>query len=128
MKVFVYRNLHKNCWSARALEGPNKGRVVWRGTYARLFNAQAKVSEAGRNRVLREKRKNVHAGIVGVLKPVRGSSVLHAETWEAISYDPYVIGHFFSRESGAAWSSSPVVILTDKAVYVPRYSIGSASN
>lgn len=68
MKVFVYYNLHKKCWSIKALEGPNKGLVVAHATTVILNDCQFKVSEAGRQRVLRERRKNVHAGIVGVLE------------------------------------------------------------
>jgi len=68
MKVFVYYNLHKKCWSIKALEGPNKGRVVAHAATVILNEVQFKVSEAGRQRVLREKKKNVHAGAVGVLE------------------------------------------------------------
>ena len=67
MKVFVYYNLHKKLWSVKALEGPQKGRVITRSWYVTLLDAKPRVSQAGRNRVLREKRKNVHAGLVGTL-------------------------------------------------------------
>jgi hypothetical protein len=66
MKVMVYWNLHKGMWSVKALEGPDKGRVIARVPEIVLGNPEGKVSEAGRQRVLREDRKNVHAGIVGV--------------------------------------------------------------
>jgi hypothetical protein len=65
MKVFVYFNLHRKCFSIKALEGPNKGRVVAHRDDVLLFDATFKVSEAGRQRVLRERKKNVHAGVVG---------------------------------------------------------------
>jgi hypothetical protein len=65
MKVFVYFNLHKKVWSVKALEGPNKGRVVAHRNALSLYHCTFKVSEAGRQRVIREQRKNVHAGIVG---------------------------------------------------------------
>ena len=65
MRVFVYYNLHKKCWSIRALEGENKGRVIAHRHEVCLENVTFKVSEAGRQRVLREGRKNVHAGCVG---------------------------------------------------------------
>jgi hypothetical protein len=65
MKVFVYFNLHRKCFSIKALEGPNKGRVVAHRDDVLLFDAAFKVSEAGRQRVLRERKKNVHAGVVG---------------------------------------------------------------
>lgn len=65
LKVFVYFNLHRKCFSIKALEGPNKGRVVAHRNDVLLFDGTFKVSEAGRQRVLKEQRKNVHAGVVG---------------------------------------------------------------
>lgn len=67
MKVFVYFNLHKGLWSIRAEEGPHKGKVVAHASQLSLSDCTFKVSEAGRQRVLREKRKNVHAGVHGQL-------------------------------------------------------------
>lgn len=69
MKCFVYRNLNKKMFkgtfSVKAMEGPYKGRVVAYTMVALMANVKFVVSEAGRQRVLREKQKNVHAGIVG---------------------------------------------------------------
>ncbi len=65
MKVFCYFNLHRKCFSIKALEGPKKGRVVAHSDKVLLYGGTFKVSEAGRQRVLRERKKNVHAGVVG---------------------------------------------------------------
>ena len=65
MRVFVYFNLHKKCFSIKALEGAMKGKVIAHRDTVVLENCKFKVSEAGRQRVLREKRKNVHAGVSG---------------------------------------------------------------
>lgn len=66
-RSFVYRNLNDKCWSVKALEGPNKGRVVLHARYVAVSgdDGEFQVSEAGRQRVLQKKRKNVHAGVVG---------------------------------------------------------------
>lgn len=72
LKVFVYWNLNKDCWSVKALSGTRKGKVIYHAEQVRVSNPVGKVSEAGRQRVLREKRKNVHAGIVGELTDVIG--------------------------------------------------------
>lgn len=92
MKVFVYWNLAKKCWSVKALEGPQKGRVVFRTDFLTLTDCTFKVREAGRARVLREQRKNVHAGVVGNFvvdspKPVPSDPLL-------VTYNPYRDGHF----------------------------------
>jgi hypothetical protein len=65
MNVFVYFNLRKKCFSIKALEGPKKGRVVAHSDKVLIYGGTFKVSEAGRQRVLRERKKNVHAGVVG---------------------------------------------------------------
>jgi hypothetical protein len=65
LRVFIYFNLHRKLWSVKALEGPHKGKVISHCLDFSLHNCTMKVSEAGRQRVLRERRKNVHAGIVG---------------------------------------------------------------
>lgn len=67
MKVFVYKNLHRNCWSIKALDGEHRGKVVAYSNFAHVSQPQFKVSESGRERVLREQQKNVHAGVVGEL-------------------------------------------------------------
>ena len=66
MRVFVYFNLHRKCFSIKALEGPNKGRVIAHRDKVLIYAGTFKVSEAGRQRVLRERKKNVHAGVVGI--------------------------------------------------------------
>lgn len=67
MRVFVYWNIPKGCWSVKALEGESKGMVILHAPDVRLDNARFNVQEGGRNRVLKEGQKNVHAGVVGDL-------------------------------------------------------------
>lgn len=59
-KVKVYYNLHKKCYSIQS-----NGLVVAHADSLKLDDATFKVSEKGRQRVLAEKRKNVHAFVVG---------------------------------------------------------------
>ena len=88
MKVFVYFNLRRKCLSVKALEGPMKGRVIRHVNSIVLSCATFKVSEAGRQRVLRERRKNVHAGVVGHHTDVP----MH---WgDPIKYNPYKYSSF----------------------------------
>lgn len=66
--VDAYLNLHKPGFlSIRAVEGADKGRVIGYATALELSACTFRVSEAGRQRVLREKRKNVHATVRGRL-------------------------------------------------------------
>lgn len=92
MKVFVYFNLHRKCFSVKALEGPDKGRVVAHRDNVLLHDASFKVSQAGRLRVIREQRKNVHAGVCGTwLNDTDDytTGIRIAIMGSAIMYNPY---------------------------------------
>jgi hypothetical protein len=67
MKCFIYRNLNRkgHVYSFKALEGPYKGRVVAYGEAFVADDVEFHVSFAGWQRAVREKRRNVHAGIIG---------------------------------------------------------------
>ena len=91
LKVFVYFNLHKKVFSIKAMEGVDKGRVVGYSTHVLLRDAKTKVSEAGRQRVLREGRKNVHAGLVGVLESLGDLGRLEGKS---VVYNPYKYSTF----------------------------------
>lgn len=110
MKVFVYYNLHKDCWSVKALDGKRAGYVVAHRTKLELRDAKFKVSEAGRQRVLREKRKNVHAGVVGEWEPFK------QEYDTLVSYNPYKNGHFYRKADDTAIYEAGVVAFKDKRV------------
>lgn len=90
MRVFAYRNLHRKCWSVKALEGPFKGRVIFHAQAVSLTNCKLKVSQAGRQRVLREQKKNVHAGVVGTLQ----HEYIEWAFAVPITYNPYKYDSF----------------------------------
>jgi len=56
LKVDVYWNLHKKCYSVR-----HKGKVIAHLDRVALRDVEWIVQPAGREKVLSEKRKNVHA-------------------------------------------------------------------
>lgn len=93
MKVFVYFNLHKRVFSVKALEGKDKGRVIGHRTMLDIDSPVFKVSEAGRQRVVRERRKNVHAGVVGFLTSSYDWTKEEVK-WTSVLYNPYVFSSF----------------------------------
>ncbi len=110
MKVFVYYNLRLKCFSVKALSGPHKGRVVDHSTTVEVLDATFKVSEAGRRRVLREQRKNVHAGVVGTLRYTHGP--LHVgENCTLVEYNPYRFQTFVDSATHAPVHSASRVVL-----------------
>lgn len=96
MKVFVYWNLHKSVWSVKALEGRDKGCVIAHVPSITLYNCTFKVSEAGRQRVLRERRKNVHAGVQGTLLDI---GMFFKDIAFPVTYNPYKYDSFVRRDT-----------------------------
>lgn len=102
MRVFVYFNLHRKCLSVKALEGERKGRVIAHADRVMLSDVTFKVSEAGRQRVIREQRKNVHAGVVGTFIT---SDITHGfmsrieQLLVPIKYNPYKFDTFVKAVS-----------------------------
>ncbi|QXN74117.1 hypothetical protein SEA_MICULUCIGAS_88 [Mycobacterium Phage MiculUcigas] len=115
MRVFVYWNLHRGMWSVKALEGPDKGRVIARHQHVVLRNVIGKVSEAGRQRVLREGRKNVHAGLVGEL--VQGEAVTLAKDARTVTYNPRKYETFVYADDEAPFQGSDLAVLAHRTVY-----------
>lgn len=109
--VRVYWNLHKNCYSYAVYENGKFGRVKHVNCVT-LKSAFQVVSEVGRQRVLKEKRKNVHAYIVGYKTRKR---LEHCKG--TIFYNPYECLHFIT-EDYAKWEGGLIslTINDDKPV------------
>jgi hypothetical protein len=102
----VYFNLTKKLYSLRPCEGPMKGRVVGHCTSVSMRDVKFRVSQASRNRVLRDRQKNVHATARGVVTCAKGESFTiepqensadldHLKTQgHKITYCPYRSGSF----------------------------------
>jgi hypothetical protein len=100
--VFVYRNLRERCWSVRdtatrrlLLDGDGRG--PGHQEELTLANCAFHVSEAGRERVRRERRKNVHAGCFGTVVPAHEAPLTG---WVAIGYNPYEHEGFVRKDNG----------------------------
>ena len=95
MRVEVYWNLHKGLYSVRALEGENKGRVIARVPSLVMEDVSFVVQPAGRAKVLREQRKNVHAFVRGEwwedISVVESASDTQSTK---VTYNPYVAGYW----------------------------------
>ena len=113
MRVFVYFNLHRKCFSIKALEGDRKGRVVAHSTTVVLEGCKFKVSEAGRQRVLREKRKNVHAGVTGtwIDGDIRDEKCFEflGTVGRQVTYNPYKYSSFIIKATEQTVDKADVV-------------------
>ena len=124
--VRVYWNLHRNLYSVQ-----QRGLVVGHAENIELRDVTFKVSEAGRQRVLKESRKNVHAFVTGYL--YEGKEERNYDT--SIVYNPYKYDSFRLRYNDRVtvltadfvslnFNTSGASIHADSVVlsYVPLYS------
>ena len=123
----VYKNLHNNKWSVMDVE---TGLVCGHADSVTLVDASTKISQAGRNRVLLERKKNVHAFIVGSVvalggfQSFKGRNVIvkdcgvdhiMLDTLVSITYNPYKYDNFVVK------STEQVVPATMKVVFLNQY-------
>lgn len=93
-RVKVYRNLTNKCWSVL---GPD-GLLLLHAQSLVLKDCQFEVRESGRQRVLREKRKNVHAFVKGYLAPMSSRHDHVPGSVLPVTYNPYKSEHFQLKE------------------------------
>ena len=115
IKVFVYYNLHRHLFSVRALQGTFKGKVIAHAKEVFLTDCTFKVSEKGRQRVLSEKQKNVHAGVSGILSFTPPAEKTFQKE---ITYNPYCYSQFVVKENEEPIFVAKEVYLCDKKVFV----------
>lgn len=104
-KVSVYWNLHKKCWSVKRARKP-----VEHAVSLVLAGCTFRVWESGRQRVLREKKKHVHAFACGT--PVGPAGPGLAPYLVPVSYNPYKAGHFYRKDTGERVDAASLLILT----------------
>ena len=97
------------------MEGPAYGRVIGHADQLMLEGVTFKVSEAGRQRVLREKRKNVHAGVLGYLvQPPWPSADLNTE----VTYNPYRYESFVLKADETPVHKASRVWMDSRRVFI----------
>jgi len=102
MRVEVYWNLHKHLFSVRALEGSNKGRVISHSHGISLTDVKFAVQPAGRERVRREGKKNVHAFVRGRIANSGFEDRPYYPVYfndEKITYNPYIYDTFVNAKT-----------------------------
>jgi hypothetical protein len=113
-RVQVYYNLHKKCLSVR-----HKGKVIEHAQEVTLTDARFHVQQAGRERVLKQKRKNVHAYVSGELKETFWFTQAPKYIWTAkqrVTYNPYKYKNFVDKETLKPVASAEVVHISGKRI------------
>lgn len=122
-KIYVYRNLRKDCYSIKIL-GKVRHRVNWIVIDGSLPEAPLgfQVSVKGRMRVLNEGRKNVHAYVwaydVCLNEKITKDLFLGNEkNCVKIRYDPYYYGYFYEMKNHLEVVGAEMVYLTPKGIF-----------
>jgi hypothetical protein len=113
--VFIHRNLNKPpYWSIK--KGKSGGLVIGYDTDIHLKDVIFKVQKGGRDRVRKEMRKNVHAGVVG--KIVDSGGNYDTRGWTLVTYNPYVHDTFVEYETGKPiYNAKEVILKNEKEVW-----------
>jgi len=90
MRVEVYFNLHKYTWSVRQC---STGRVILHTDKVHIRDPKFVVRKAGRERVLREGKKNVHAFVRGEITYFDDFDPDYLD-YTLVSYNPYKFDTF----------------------------------
>lgn len=116
MKTWCYWNLHKDCVSYKLGSG---GRVshaaeIW------LTDVQFHVLESGRQKVLQEKRKNVHSFVLGNVLEALPTSI--GSDWSMFGYrrayyNPYKTDKWVDFETGNVLTTAATAVIVDKTVW-----------
>ena len=137
-KIYVYRNLNQKCWSIKY-----RGLVIAHTPTAFMWDVEFRVNEAGRQRVLKEGVKNVHAYAVCELddiflpsdveiidpEPLKDSvfdctNTLGESLDLLVRYEPKRRGSFVERNSGKGIPDAFAVYLTARGgLKAQRHSI-----
>lgn len=111
-QVKVYRNLRNKMFS---IADASTGLVLAHSRTVRLAGATFVVNEAGRQRVLREKQKNVHAYVVGTFVGTLEAAQRHEAT-----YNPYKCETFVTSTGEALHEAASVTLRDGKIFYTGR--------
>lgn len=110
MRAEVYKNLHTGTWSVRDL---GVGKVIGHPMAVLVSDADFVVRKSGRERVLREQRKNVHAFVRGTVMDmyIFDKPDDLSERFDKATYNPYNNETFVDAETGAPVTSSSLVYM-----------------
>lgn len=87
-RVDVYWNINKKCFSVKSCK---TGKVILHTDKISLEDAKFVVREGGRQRVLREKQKNVHAFVRGYVTAKTSAHKVQEATYNPYKYDSFVV-------------------------------------
>jgi hypothetical protein len=112
-RVMVYYNLHKHTFSVQ-----KNGIVVFHADYLKLKDVEFRVRVGGKEKVRKEKSKNVHAFVIGVLEDFCEypcEEMPEEPVGEIITYNPYLYDSFvYKKTKEPLYNANEVVMINSK--------------
>lgn len=96
-KVMVYYNLHKHTFSVTY-----QNKLIMHADYVKLGDVEFRVRKGGKERVRKEKSKNVHAFVIGNLLDYCEfpcDKIPQPSTNEIVTYNPYKYDSFIIKST-----------------------------
>ena len=96
-KVMVYYNLHKHTFSVSY-----DSKVILHADYVKLGDVEFRVRPGGKDRVRKEKSKNVHAFVIGTLLEYCEypcEDIPNPQSDMIVTYDPYKFDTFVYKNT-----------------------------
>lgn len=118
-KVRIYRNLNNGTMSIQVKDSKS-WKVVGHVTNAIVRDVKFHIQEGGRQRVIREQRKNVHAWGEGILVGQFDNSVVAPI---ALGYNPYTNSTFVERGTTNAIAKCSYLVVRNNLVFVSRDAV-----
>lgn len=125
----TYLNLNKGCLSIRSATGADRGRVWKYAEAVEVAEARFVVQEGGRQRVIRNRCKEVHAWVRGVTRVLVDEGQDFGRLlayWQKaclqgraldVAYNPYYTPTFVVRDAGVPVYGAARVIIIGKRVF-----------
>ena len=116
--VFIHRNLNRPPYYS-IKSGKSGGPVIGYDTDIYLKDVIFKVQKGGQNRVRKEMRKNVHAGVVG--KIIDSGGHYNTNGWVLITYNPYEHDTFVEYETEKPiYRAKEAILKNEREVWVKK--------
>lgn len=116
-KVMVYYNLHKHTFSIK-----NKEKVILHADSVTLTDVEFRVRQGGRENVLRDKSKNVHAFVIGTLADYSkfpSSDIPESTGGDLVTYNPYKYDSFvYKDDESPIYKAKEVHMVNPKKIFV----------
>jgi hypothetical protein len=113
-RYYIYRNLNKGGFSVKY-----KGKVIAVSDKLKALNVEFKVSEAGRQRCLRERMRNVHAyAVCDAVEYIdfRTEPKMHTRNYQIVKYNPYKSATFMIGQKRSIKSARVAFFVNGKCI------------